>query len=74
VRMPVALARPIARWQLHEIDPEIRQPAGVAQPLPYAFGTGRVKLRRIAPYLCVPARRRCRSWAWAAFLLISGPA
>ena len=48
VRMPVALARPIARRQVHEIDPEIREPAGIAESLPHAFGTGRVELRRIA--------------------------
>jgi hypothetical protein len=48
VRMPVALARPIARRQAHEIDPEISEPAGVAQPLPHAVGTGCVEWRRIA--------------------------
>src|SRR5215470_6978725 len=47
VRMPVALARPAARWQVHEIDPVIRKPAGVAEPLPHALGTGWVEWRRI---------------------------
>jgi hypothetical protein len=48
VRMPVALARPIARRHAREIDPEIREPAGIAQPLPHTFGAGRVELQRIA--------------------------
>ena len=48
VRMPVALARPVARRQAHEIDAEIGKPAGVAQPLPHALGAGRVEGRRIA--------------------------
>src|SRR5262245_5028657 len=48
VRMPVALARPVARWQVREIDPEIGKAAGIAQPLPDAAGTGRVELRWIA--------------------------
>jgi hypothetical protein len=49
-RMPVALARPIARRQVHEIDPEINEPAGVAQPLPHAFGTGCVGRRIKLPW------------------------
>jgi hypothetical protein len=48
VRMPVALARPIAGRQAHEIDAEISEPAGIAQPLPHALRTGRIKRRRIA--------------------------
>src|SRR5262249_48299759 len=48
MRMPVALARPIARRQAHEIDAEIREPAGIAKSLPYAFGTWGVELRWIA--------------------------
>jgi hypothetical protein len=48
VRMPMALARPVARRQPHEIDPEIGEAARIAQPLPHTFGTGRVELRRIA--------------------------
>jgi hypothetical protein len=48
VRMPMALARPVARRQVHEVESEIREPAGIAQPLPHAFGAGRVELRRIA--------------------------
>src|SRR5206468_5899334 len=48
VRMPVALARPVAGGQAHEIDPEVGEPAGVAQALAHALGTGRVEGRRIA--------------------------
>jgi hypothetical protein len=48
VRMPVTLARPVARRQAHEIDTVVSKPAGVTQPLPYAFGTGGVEWRRIA--------------------------
>jgi hypothetical protein len=48
VRMPVALARPVVRRQVREIDPEIREPASVAQPLPHAFSAGGVKWHRIA--------------------------
>src|SRR5262245_35029740 len=48
VRMPVALARPIARRQAHKIDAEVSEPAGVAQALPHALGTGRVEWLRIA--------------------------
>src|SRR5215813_13378372 len=44
MRMPVTLARPIARRQAHEIDPEICEPAGIAQALPHAFGARRVEL------------------------------
>src|SRR5215813_1424053 len=44
MRMPVTLARPIARRQAHEIDPEICEPAGIAQALPHAFGSRRVEL------------------------------
>jgi hypothetical protein len=48
VRMPVALARPVARRQAHEIDPEISDPTSIAQPLPHTVGTGDVEGRRIA--------------------------
>src|SRR5262245_8790663 len=51
--MPVALARPVARRQAHEIDPKVREPAGVAQPLPHAGGTGRIERRRIARALAL---------------------
>src|ERR1700733_6811610 len=47
-RMPVALARPIAWRQTHEIDTEISKASGVAQPLTNAFGAGCVEWRRIA--------------------------
>src|SRR5215471_6974773 len=48
VRMPVALARPIPRRQMHEIDAEILEASGIAEPLAHAFGARRVELRRIA--------------------------
>ena len=48
VRMPVALARPIARRQAHQIDAEIGQPAGIAEALADALSTRRVERRRIA--------------------------
>ncbi len=41
VRMPMALARPSAGRQAHEIDAEVDEAAGVAEPLPDAFGAGR---------------------------------
>src|SRR5262245_24401373 len=40
VRVPVALARPVARRQVREIDAHIGEPAGVAETLPQALGRG----------------------------------
>jgi hypothetical protein len=48
VRMPMSLARPVARGQVHEIDTEISKTARIAQPLPYTLGTGRVEWFRVA--------------------------
>ena len=64
MRMPVALARPVARRQVHEIDAEIGEPAGVARA---AAARARREARRTAadsPSLCASARRRHRSSAW----------
>jgi hypothetical protein len=45
---------------VHEIDPEIRESAGIAQPLPYTFGAGRVELPRIRTVtVCSRADRSC---------------
>ena len=46
--VPVALTRPVAGRQAHQIDPEIGQPAFIAQPLPYPLSRARIEGRRIA--------------------------
>jgi hypothetical protein len=55
VRMPVTLARAIARRQAHDINPKMSKPAGVARPSPHAFGTGRV-MAKDSQSLCASAR------------------
>src|SRR5689334_15309629 len=46
--MPVALARPIAWRQTHQIDAKVGKSTGVAEPLANAVSAGRVEGCRIA--------------------------
>jgi hypothetical protein len=45
--VPVSLARPAARRQMHQIDAEVAQAAGIAESLPGPVCTGRIIGRRI---------------------------
>src|SRR5688572_30037551 len=72
--VPVALARPTARRQGHQIHAEIAKPARVAQTPPRARGTRRIERRRITGTLTfwyggdvdfrhLTLLRRFRHWA-----------